>query len=29
MMKNHELGEDILNVIWVNVEGFSVRAEIR
>jgi hypothetical protein len=29
MMRNHELGEDILNVFWVNVVGYTVRAEIR
>jgi len=28
MMKDHELGEDLLNVFWVNVWGYTVRAEI-
>ena len=29
IMMNHELGEDILNVFWVNVAGYTVRTEIR
>jgi hypothetical protein len=29
MMRNHEMGESILNVFWVNVAGYKVKAEIR